>query len=736
MTTLKAPNHTASIPSISLPQQIGRLGELAYNLWWTWHPESRRLFERIDAVLWEQVAHNPVKFLQQVKRKNLNAAAQDRRYLEFYNRILAEFDAYMGETDTWFARTYPNLLGQTIAYFSMEFGLHESLPMYAGGLGVLSGDHLKEASDLGLPLVAVGFLYKQGYFRQRLTEDGWQEAYFDKIDPNELAIMPVRDTEGQEVRVRVALPGRDVLARIWRVQVGRIPLFLLDTDIEGNTPGDRELTARLYDADPDMRISQFIILGIGGVRALRALGIQPAVWHMNEGHSAFLSLERLRELVNTLPKSEDTWERALELVRTTTVFTTHTSVPAGHSNFPLWMMEKYFASYWSELGLDRDSFMALGQHEEPWGTVFGVTPLALRLSAYRNAVSELHGRVSRKMWHFLWPDRSEDEVPITSITNGVHTATWLARRFHRLFDVYLGPDWQERLDDPATWERVWDIPDEELWAVRKHLKRQLAAYIRDRARQQWASGKVHPIQIVSAGVLLDPYALTIGFARRFATYKRATLLLRDTERLRRLVNQPDRPVQFIFAGKAHPADDPGKHFIQQLYQLVKQPAFSGRLVFLEDYDIRLARLLVQGVDVWLNTPRRPFEASGTSGQKAAINGVLNLSVLDGWWREGYNGQNGWAIGDDTDYTDYEAQDAADCESLYNLLENEVVPLYYDRDPDNIPRQWLKKVRASMATIGPAFSTRRMVKEYATTMYIPAMEWYLLRRREMQGVVVH
>ncbi len=717
MTILQGPNHPETLRNgVSLPRRINRLMELAYNLWWTWHPESHRLFERIDAVLWDQVSHNPVKFLQQVERKYLNAAAQDRRYTDFYDRIMAEFDAYMARTQTWYSSTYPELLNRPIAYFSMEFGLHESLPFYAGGLGVLSGDHLKEASDCGLPLVAVGFLYQQGYFRQRLTEDGWQEASFDTINPNELAILPVYAADGTELRVTVGLPGRTVLARAWRVQVGRTSLYLLDTDLEENSPGDRQLTARLYDADPDMRISQFMVLGIGGVRALRALGIHPVAWHMNEGHSAFIGLERIRELV----AAGRTFAEAQAEVRATTVFTTHTSVPAGNNSFPLWLIEKYFVDYWKELGLDRDSFMALAVHNEPWGPTFGMTPLAMRLSAYHNGVSELHGQVSRQLWHFLWPDLPEDQVPIGYITNGIHTSTWLARRLRRLLDTYLGTDWIERLDDPATWERVWEIPDEDLWAVRKHLKRQLAAFIRDRAREQWTRGQAHPVQIVSAGVLLDPYALTIGFARRFATYKRANLLLRDVERLRKLVTHRDRPVQFIFAGKAHPADDPAKHIIQDLYQLVKKPEFGGRLVFLEDYDVRLARLLVQGVDVWLNTPRRPLEASGTSGQKAAINGVLNLSVLDGWWREGYNGQNGWAIGDDKSYPDYEAQDEADCKSLYNLLENEVVPLYYDRDPDNIPHQWLKKVKASIATVGPAFSTRRMVKEYTATMYVPAI----------------
>lgn len=701
---------------VSLPKRFQRLQELSYNLWWTWQPEAQLLYRIIDEALWEQVNHNPVKFLQIVERKKLNAVTRDKHFLARYDRIMAEFDAYMDEPAAWFAQKYPELAGKTIAYFSTEFGLHESLPLYAGGLGLLSGDHCKAASDLALPFVAVGFLYELGYFRQRITEDGWQESYHDRLDLNQVPVLQVKNEAGQNILVQVDLPGRTVAARLWKVQVGRIPLFLMDADIEENPPGDRELTARLYASDPEMRISQEIVLGIGGVRALRALGIQPVVWHMNEGHSAFLVLERVRELV----KAGQTFEQAYEQVKATNIFTTHTPVPAGHDAFPEWLIEKYFSNYWEELGLDRDRFMQLALQQQSWGPTFNMTTLALKASEHCNAVSELHAHVSRRMWHSLWPDRPAEDAPIAWITNGVHTRTWLARRFQRVFEQYLGANWYDRLDEVEAWEAITDIPDETLWAIRKHLKRKLVAFMRERARQRWMRGGVHPVQIVAGGLLLDPYALTIGFARRFATYKRATLLLRDVERLKALINQPGRPVQFIFAGKAHPADEPAKRVIQELYRTVKWADLGGRMAFIEDYDINVARYMVQGVDVWLNTPRRPMEASGTSGQKAAINGVLNCSVLDGWWREGYNGKNGWAIGSDLDeYSSEREQDDTDFESLYEVLENEIVPLYYERDESNIPYGWLRRVKESICSIGPTFSTRRMLKEYTTEMYVPA-----------------
>jgi starch phosphorylase len=703
-------------PVFSLPKQLAELGELAYNLWWSWNPEALRLFRRIDPVLWERVGHNPVRFLQQVARKNLNAAAQDSTYLESYRRVLAAFNEYIDADKTWARSAHPALNGRPIAYFSTEFGLHEALPMYAGGLGVLSGDHLKEASDLGLPLVAVGFLYRQGYFRQHITEDGWQEAINENLNLAESAILPVLDENKQPITVPVSMCDRVVNARLWHIQVGRVPLFLIDTDVEGNSPADRELTTRLYYSDLERRLQQEMILGIGGVRALRALGHNPAVWHMNEGHSAFSSLERLREYV----EAGEPFEAALQQVRATTIFTTHTPVPAGHDMFPAWMMEKYFSHCWSKLGLDRDQFMALAAEQQPWGEVFSMSLLAIKASERINGVSELHGQVSRKMFAHLWPERSVEQSPIGHITNGVHTGTWLARRMGLLFDQYLPADWRARIDDRTMWDAVLDIPDHELLEVRRHLKRQLVSFARERARAMWTTGQAHPIQIVAGGVLLDPYALTIGFARRFATYKRAALMLRDVRRLVRLVNDPARPLQIIFAGKAHPADEPGKRVIQELYRFVKESSLNGRVVFLEDYDMNVARHLVQGVDVWLNTPRRPMEASGTSGEKAGLNGVLNFSVLDGWWREGYNGENGWAIGGDTDYDDPEAQDAADAEVLFDTLEQKVVPLYYEVDArTGIPAGWMRMVKESIRTIAPMFSTARMLKEYTSEMYVPA-----------------
>jgi glycogen phosphorylase len=700
----------------SLPRRLQRLGELAYNLWWTWKPDAQRLFSHIDNALWEQTYHNPVQFLRQVERAQLNAVAQDRHYLDFYDRIFRLYDQYMAAEDTWFLHNHQQWINSPIAYFSTEFGLHETLPIYAGGLGILSGDHLKEASDLGIPLVAVGFLYTRGYFSQKITEDGWQEARFQRLHFEDMPVMPIIDENDEPVTVSVDLPGREIQARVWEIHVGRVPLYLLDSDVEGNSAEDRELTSRLYNSDLEARISQEIILGIGGVRALRNLGYNPAVWHMNEGHSAFMGLERAREMV----ASGHSFEFAQEKVRLSTVFTTHTPVPAGSDEFPLWLVDKYFSNLWPELGLERDKFIALALRKMPWGETFSMPLLAFRFSERRNGVSELHGQVARKMWQFLWPEKRVEDVPISYITNGVHTETWLARRLDHLFRRYLGRDWKNHLDEPDLWDDIHNIPDEELWAVRRHLKRKLVFYMRDRAREQWLQGDVHPVQVIASGALLDPYALTIGFARRFATYKRASLVLQDLQRLLDLTNCPNRPLQIIFAGKAHPDDKPGKMLIQEVYRTVKQAENGGRLVFLEDYDMNVARYLVQGVDVWLNTPLRPNEASGTSGQKAALNGVLNFSILDGWWREGYNGQNGWAIGDDSEHEDPNVQDQIDIESLYTILENEIIPLYYDRSQNNLPREWMARMKENMRTLAPQFSMRRMVKEYCEQLYLPAI----------------
>ena len=585
-------------------------------------------------------------------------------------------------------------------------------------MGVLSGDHTKEASDLGLPFVAVGFLYELGYFRQRLDHSGWQEAIYPPLNPDEVALQPVPCDDERECRtISMPVGNREVYTQIWEVQAGRARLYLMDADLEENAPWDRQLTARLYGGDREMRIQQEILLGIGGVRVLRELDISPKVWHINEGHSAFMLLERVREYVS----QGVSYDEAKERVKASTIFTTHTPVPAGSDEFPLWLVEKYFSHLWPQLNLDRDQFMDLARNQHSWGESFSMPILALRFSEYRNGVSELHGRVAREMWNFMWPESRAKDVPISHITNGVHTGTWLARRLRQIYDQYLGVEWRDRIDDPYIWENIDRIPDEELWEVRRHLKRKLVLYMRDRARLQWISNEVHPVQVVASGALLDPYALTIGFARRFATYKRANLILSDLERLLEIINQPNMPVQIIFAGKAHPADEPGKLLIQEVYRVVKRAEFGGQLVFLEDYDMNLARYLVQGVDIWLNTPRRPNEASGTSGQKAAINGVLNFSVLDGWWCEGYNGRNGWAIGEDKDYEDPDLQDAKDAISLYDLLANQIIPLYYnERSSDGLPGDWIKRMKESMRTLTPQFSMRRMVKEYAESLYLPVI----------------
>lgn len=706
----KIPNH------FDLPRRLSRLSEMAYNLWWVWNPVAQRLFNRIDNALWERVNHNPILFLRQIERRVLNAAVQDTNYLELYDRVFSDFDAYLNREDTWYATAQAKQGQKGIAYFSMEFGLHETLPIYSGGLGVLAGDHLKEASDLGLPLVGIGLLYTEGYFSQRISEDGWQEAVNNPLDFEALPLLPVLRDDGTPLTFSVDFPDGLAIGRVWEVRVGRTPLYLLDTNIDSNPPMTRQLTTRLYWSDINLRIMQEILLGIGGVRALRELGFNPSVWHMNEGHAAFLTLERAREQV----LQGQPFATALAETRENNVFTTHTPVPAGNDEFPLWLVDKYLSSFWPELGLDREQFVDLARHQQNWGETFSVGVLALRHSAMHNAVSELHGHVSRRMWNPLWPDRSVDDVPITYVTNGVHTGTWMARRIRALYEKYFGPNWYDQLDDLEMWEKMDAIPNLELWAVRNHLKRKLTFYMQERARLRWIKSGIHPIQVIAGGAMLDPYVLTIGFARRFATYKRAGLALSQFDRLLEMVNRPNRPLQIIFSGKSHPADEPGKALIQEVYRKVKKAENGGRIVFLEDYDMNLARYLVQGVDVWMNTPRRPNEASGTSGMKSAINGGINFSVLDGWWREAYNGDNGWAIGRDAEL-DEQVQDEADAESLYTTLEKEIIPLYYEnRDANDVPTKWVERSKESMRTITPQFSTRRMVKEYTEKLYIPCM----------------
>jgi starch phosphorylase len=701
-----------------LPAPIERLHELAFNLWWSWDTEAQALFAAIDPVQWEVVNHNPVKLLRTVHQAKLDTVAVNPEFMRSYAAVLAAFDQYMHpQAATWFDATYAGKRNQVIAYFSAEFGLHEALPIYSGGLGVLSGDHCKAASDLDLPFVGVGFLYPQGYFTQRINASGMQEAVYEKIDFAEMPVTPALGPDGKPVLIHVDLPGRTVYAKVWRIQVGRVPIFLMDTDVERNAPQDRELSARLYGGDREMRISQEVVLGIGGVRAVRALGYDPSVWHMNEGHSAFLGLERVRELVQGQGLS---FSEAVEAVRASSIFTTHTPVPAGNDSFAFELVEKFFWQYWGQLGVDRNTFIDFGAQDLPWGRQYSMTVLAIRLSAYANGVSALHGHVSREMWQFLWPQTPVEEVPITSITNGVHTRTWLVQEIKDLYTRYLGNGWREHVDDPKIWAKIDDVPPAELWSVHDGRKGKLVDFVRERLQKMYVRHGEGPHKIAAAGQVLDPHALTIGFARRFATYKRATLIFHDEERLKRILHNPDRPVQIIFSGKSHPADDPGKALIQRVYQLSQTPEYWGKIVFVENYDMNIARHMISGVDVWLNNPRRPHEASGTSGMKAAISGAPNFSVLDGWWVEGYDGTNGWAIGEEREYKDEATQDAADAMSLYGTLEEIIVPAYYaNRDAAGIPVDWVALMKNSIRTCTPQFSMMRTVKEYTNRFYLPA-----------------
>ncbi len=709
---------TSSV-EIALPARIDRLKELAYNVWWSWQTDAHGLFEFLDKTLWELTYHNPVKFLKQIEPAKLEAAASNAAFLRHYDATMMAFDKCLSGKGTWFSEKYPEMKGNVIAYFSAEFGLHISLPIYSGGLGILAGDHCKEANDVGLPLVGVGFIYPQGYFIQKITPEGRQEAINERFDYNAAPIEPIitRETEGGPLALH--LDGRVIYVAVWRVRLGAVHLYLMDTDVEENEPWDRELSARLYAGDQEMRIRQEMVLGIGGVRMLERLGIKPTVFHANEGHAAFLMCERVRLLV----QEGKSYEEAADIVRATTIFTTHTPVPAGHDAFPFQMVEKHFDGYWHSMGLDREQFFSLGHHPDGYGGAnFNMTALAIRLSGARNGVSALHGRVSRAMFHQMWPTVSEDEVPITSVTNGIHTPTWIAPEMDRLYTKYLGSDWRERHDDPTLWQRIYDIPDAEFWQVHLHLKLKLLNFMRERARRDWITEATSPLRVLTGGTLFNSDALTIGFARRFATYKRALLIFKHLERLKKIMHNDWRPVQIIFAGKAHPADTPGRGLIHEVYQMARDHNMGGRIAFVENYDIHVAKHLVRGVDVWLNNPRLPLEASGTSGQKAALNGVPHMSILDGWWYEGYKGTNGWAINPNpVEGQSEQERDDADAEALYRLLEDEVVPLYFDRDSDGIPRRWIQLVKEAVRTAAPDFSARRMVKEYADRMYVPAMK---------------
>jgi starch phosphorylase len=705
----------------SLPARLAPLHKLAYNLWWCWNADAVALFRRVDPDLFEALDHSPIRLLGATPQTRFDELAEDDGFHAHLDRVTAALERYLA-APTWFAETNPDAKALRVAYFSAEFGIHESVPVYSGGLGVLAGDHLKSASDLGVPLVGVSLMYREGYFRQYLNIDGWQQERYPENDFFTLPLIPENDAAGKPLLVSAPLPGRDVKLKIWRIQVGRIPLYLLDANIPENTPDDRAITARLYGGDTHTRIQQEVILGIGGIRALAALGKTPTVCHMNEGHSAFSALERIR-----MSMAEDglDFAAAAEAVKASTVFTTHTPVPAGNDAFPVAMIEQYLGDYLGKMGVDRQTIATLGRQKPADDAEnFGMTVLALKLANVSNGVSALHGSVSRKMWNSIWPTLPGSEVPITSITNGVHTQSWLSPDIDQLFDRYIGVPWEERPADFSIWKRVDHIPDGELWRTHERRRERLIAFARERLKAQLKRRGAPPAEIAAAEEVLDPEALTIGFARRFATYKRGDLVFRDADRLLRILNDEKRPVQLIFSGKAHPKDAGGKELIAKVVQMARKAEFRRRVVFLEDYDMNVARYLVQGVDVWLNNPRRPLEASGTSGMKVVGNGGLNLSILDGWWCEGYDGDNGWAIGAGEEYTDLTIQDDLEGRALYELIEREIVPMFYTRGADGLPRAWIRRMKRSISTLVPVFNTNRMVAEYSTRCYVPSQ-----RRRE-------
>jgi starch phosphorylase len=701
---------------------LNRLEELARNLWWSWTPDARNVFRRLDYALWRETSHNPVRMLNLISPEAIERALADPEWLALYERALEKLDPAKDAQGAWSTRECPECAGRTIAYFSAEFALHQSLPIYAGGLGVLAGDHCKEASDLGVPLVGVGFMYPQGYFHQEVSGEGWQQEIYETLNWNDAPVKQTLTPDGSPCVTAVPLGNRTVLMQVWQVQAGRVTLYLLDTDLEENAPWDRGLSARLYGGDRETRVQQEILLGVGGVRALKLLGIKPSVYHLNEGHAAFASLQRIREMC----EGGAHFDAALDEVRRTTVFTTHTPVAAGHDAFPFHMVENHLAGAWGDLGAYRDRFFALAQYDNGSGPMFNMTALALRTAGAVNGVSRLHGEVTKDMWHPIWPETPRDRLPVAFVTNGVHVPTWMSAEVARLLDKHLGADWLDHHDDPKFCERVMDIPDAELWDARQALRAFLFTFIRERARNRWKQDGVAATRIVAAGTMLDHNALTIGFARRFTGYKRPELIFSDADRLARILSGHGRPVQILFAGKAHPADDIGKQHLQRIYHRTLDPKFGGRIAFLEDYDLHVAHFLVQGCDVWLNNPRKPLEASGTSGMKAAINGTPHLSIGDGWWAEGFTGSNGWLIDGTADPHDHGAQDWADVQALYAIIEEQLVPAFYDRDERGIPRRWLKIVKQSIRSVLPQFSARRMVKEYVKTMYQPALRETIAR----------
>lgn len=703
----------AKLPA--LPPRLEGLAALAVNIAWSWQRQARALFRRLDPVAWRQLQHNPIALLRDLSPERLDALSRDTDFLVHYDKVMEWFAVERTSTSGWFRDQYPSITtDRPIAYFCAEFGLHNSVPIYSGGLGVLAGDHCKTASDLALPFIGVGLFYKKGYFDQHVRPDGWQEDGDDQIDPDLTPLVPVATETGASWHTALTTSGRTIHVRAWTMMVGRAPIYLLDTDLEENDPEDRTLTSKLYSGGLPMRLRQEWVLGVGGVRVLRALGIDPAAWHANEGHAAFMMLERVREQV----ASGSAFGDAVRDVRRRTIFTTHTPVPAGHDHFEVQAVAECAGTdYLADFLEATPHVLGLGVHPHREPNQFHMTVLAMRLAGHVNGVAQRHGVVSRELWGDLWGDRPTEAVPIGAVTNGVHLATWMANPVMRLLDHHLGLDWGDRLDEAETWDAVLGLDARTLWAVHLELKEVLFQRIRGEARRRWTTTWREAAQAVAAGTLLDPNALTIGFARRFATYKRANLLFHDVERFRKLVSDTHRPVQLIVAGKAHPQDAPGKEVLRSIYHFSRDPVFEGRVAFLEDYDMHLAHVLVQGVDLWLNLPRVPLEASGTSGMKAALNGVPQLSTRDGWWEEGATGRNGWTIPVAGEHQD---ADAADAEQLYRLLENEVVPMWYDQDEAGVPLAWVQRMKESIRVAGRRFTSRRMLQEYTERYYAPIL----------------
>ena len=700
-----------------LPKRIEKLSVIANNLWWSWNTEFLKLFRKIDNDLWEKCGKNPIKFLREVSQDRLEAVAKDLIFLHEYDKNVENFEDYMNSKDTWFVEKYPENKKDLIAYFSAEYGLDETIPIYSGGLGILSGDHLKSASDLGIPLVAVGLLYKNGYFHQKINENGEQETEYHDIDLYNLPIHPVKTENGEDLIIYLKFPKRRIYLKVWQINVGRVKLYLLDSDIEKNNPEDRDVTLRLYGGDQEMRIRQEIVLGMGGVNLLtRALGLKPTVYHMNEGHSSFLILELIK---NVIKEKQVSFDIARDIVSSQTVFTTHTPVPAGNDIFPISLVEKYFKDFWPRLAISREEFLKMGM--KPCNDLengFNMGILALKVAGKKNGVSKLHGAVSRELFAEVWPEIAANESPIGYVTNGIHTCSWLSPSLKQLYNKYLIPYWQDKIQYDYVWEKIKNIPDDKLWEAHQARKQKLLTLVKNNVTERLRRSGYNYDDINAITSKLDPNALTIGFARRFATYKRATLIFKDLERITQILNNADRPVQLIFAGKAHPADKQGQDLIKFIHDVSMMPQFKGKIFLLENYNIAMSRYLISGVDVWLNNPRRPMEASGTSGQKASVNGVINFSVLDGWWAEGYNQKNGWRIGFNSDYESYEAQDVTDSQNIYETLEEKVIPAYYNKDKNGISKEWLGIMKESIISTGGKYSTSRMLSDYTSKFYIP------------------